>query len=125
VYIHVLWKKLNLCKCHYCCYLKIVVVGADPGAKHLGVVPLGGLFAAVWTIHGLGPYGPQPGSKNGVSYAASDGPCLVVRRSACAQSGIVCQRHLDLAPREGPYQGGEILGFVLGSAGHPRCLQMM
>jgi hypothetical protein len=30
--------------------------------------------------------------------------------------------HLDLTPREGPHRGGEILGCVLESVGHPRCL---
>jgi hypothetical protein len=29
---------------------------------------------------------------------------------------------LDLASREGPRQGGEILGYVLASTGHPRRL---
>jgi hypothetical protein len=29
---------------------------------------------------------------------------------------------LDFASREGPRRGGEILGCVLGSAGHPRGL---
>lgn len=28
------------------------------------------------------------------------------------------QQHLDLAPREGPHMGEEILGFILGSVGH-------
>jgi hypothetical protein len=53
-----------------------------------------------------------------VSRAAPNGPRLVAGWSMYAQSGGIRQRHLDLAPREGPRQGGEILGFVLGSAGH-------
>jgi hypothetical protein len=51
-----------------------------------------------------------------------DGPRLVAERSAHAQG----QRSSLTAPgsrsREGPRRGGEILGCVLGSAGHPRHL---
>jgi hypothetical protein len=36
------------------------------------------------------------------------------------KGGGVCQQHLDRPLREGPREGGEILGFVLESADHPR-----
>jgi hypothetical protein len=41
------------------------------------------------------------------------------------RDGGVRQQHLDLTSREEHRQGGEILGFILGSAEHPRRLQTM
>jgi hypothetical protein len=69
-----------------------------------------------------GTDGPRPGSRSGFPYVESDGPCLVARRFARAQE----RRRSPTAPGSrllgGTHQGGVILGFVLGSAGHPRRL---
>jgi hypothetical protein len=51
-----------------------------------------------------------------------DGTRLMVRRSARAQGRQSSLAAPGSRSREGPRRGGEILGFVLGSAGHPRRL---
>jgi hypothetical protein len=51
-----------------------------------------------------------------------DGPRLGLGRSTMAQRVIFFVVDLDLASREGPRRGEEILGCVLGSEGHPKCL---
>jgi hypothetical protein len=100
-------------------------VGADLGVNHCEVYRAAVLSAEARTVRGLGPDGPRPVAGAGSSLRRGrtvrawwpDSPR--VRRG-----GGVRQQHLDLTSREGPRQGGEILGFVLGSAGHPRRLQM-
>jgi hypothetical protein len=47
-----------------------------------------------------------------------DGSRLVVERSAHAQGRQSSSAAPESRSREGPHRGGEILGFVLGSAGH-------
>jgi hypothetical protein len=51
-----------------------------------------------------------------------DGPRLGLGRFAMAQRVFFFAADLDLASQEGPRRGGEILGCVLASAGHPRNL---
>jgi hypothetical protein len=83
------------------------------------------LFAIAQTIYGQGPDGPRPGAEARVSTDKPDGPRLMVGRSMCAQR----QQSSPTAPgsrsRVGPCRGGEILGFVLESADHPRRLYTM
>jgi hypothetical protein len=87
----------------------------------MGVVPLGGLSTAQ-TVHGLGPGGPQPSSRNEVPCYETDGPRLVARRSTSARGWW----RSPMAPGSrllgGTHQGEEMLGFLLGSTGHPRSL---
>jgi hypothetical protein len=51
-----------------------------------------------------------------------DGPRLVAKRSARAQGQKSSPTAPESRSREGPHQGGEVLGFVLGSVDHPRRL---
>jgi hypothetical protein len=58
--------------------------------------------------------GPRPG-------VGATPPLRTSGRSTMAQR-VFFAAGLDLASREGPRRGGEIIGCVLASAGHPRCL---
>jgi hypothetical protein len=58
--------------------------------------------------------GPRPGAETRVFVDETDGPRAERRRNLLTAPGS--------RSREQPRRGGEILGFVLGSAGHPRCL---
>jgi hypothetical protein len=49
-----------------------------------------------------------------------DSPCLGLGWSAMAQRVVFVTTDLYIASRERPRRGGEILGCVLASAGHPR-----
>jgi hypothetical protein len=66
--------------------------------------------------------GPRPVQRLGFLLDKSDGLRVVTGRSARAQR----RQSSPIAPgsrsQEGPRRGGEILGFVLGSAGHPKRL---
>jgi hypothetical protein len=75
--------------------------------------------AVLRTVRGRGPDGLRPGAGARVSADELDGPRLMVGRSARAPR----RQNSPTAPgshsREGPHQGGEIIGFVLESVGHP------
>jgi hypothetical protein len=87
-------------------------VGADPSANHYMITGGSDLCG--------GADDPRPGAGAVFLPDETDGPCLEAGRSVHAQG----QRSLSAAPRscsrEGPCRGGEVLGFVLGSAvSHP------
>jgi hypothetical protein len=65
------------------------------------------------TIRGIGPDGPRPG-------AGATPPLRTSGRSVMAQRVFFFAVGLDLASREGPCRGGEIVGCVLASTDHPR-----
>jgi hypothetical protein len=69
-----------------------------PEMNHLAV-----LFLKTWTVRNLGV-----------------GALRTSGRSAMAHWVVFFVADLDLASREGPRRGGEILGGVLASVGHPR-----
>jgi hypothetical protein len=73
--------------------------------------PLGG------ALYG-GTDGPRPG-------AGATRPLHTSGRSAMAQRVFFFAADLDLTFREGPRRGGEIVGCVLASVGHPRRLWSM
>jgi hypothetical protein len=83
-----------------------------------------GVLCEARMVRGRGLDGPRPGTEARVSANESDDPRLMVGQSVRAQR----RRSSPTAPgsrsRDGPHWGGEILGFVLGSADHPRCLYM-
>jgi hypothetical protein len=61
--------------------------------------------------------------RSGVFSTASQTVCAQWPDDPHAHRGCgVRQWHLDLTSLEGPHQGGEIVGFVLGSTCHPRRL---
>jgi hypothetical protein len=74
--------------------------------------------AAARMVHGLW-------QELGLLCAEPDGPRLVAGRSACAHRRQCLPTAPGSYPLRGTCQGGEILGFVLGSVGHPKHLQMM
>jgi hypothetical protein len=73
------------------------------------------LFAEVQTVRGIGSDGLRPGCRSvSSSCVHPDGPHLGLGRSAITQSVVFFAANLDLASREGPHRGGEILGVCLG-----------
>jgi hypothetical protein len=68
------------------------------------------------------PDGPRPGVGALLLCVRPDGPRLGLGRSTMAQRVFFFTADLDLTFREGPRRGGEILGCVLASTDHPRCL---
>jgi hypothetical protein len=73
------------------------------------------LSAEAGTVCGTGPDDLRPG-------AGATPPLRTSGRSAMVQRVFFLAADLDLASREGPRRGGEIVGCVLASAGHPRRL---
>jgi hypothetical protein len=81
-------------------------------------------------VRDIGSDGPRPSAgaspplcmSRTVHAWGSNDPCLGLGRSAMAQTVFFAAADLDLAFREGPRRGGEILGCVLASSGHPKRL---
>ena len=66
--------------------------------------------------------GPRAGGGWSTTWRRGYGSCLTSRTvRVCTEAVEFAGEAWILLPR-GPHRGGEILGFVLGSAGHPRCL---
>jgi hypothetical protein len=80
-------------------------------ARNTGDGPFGGVLCG-------GEDGPRPGAAATLLYVCPDGPRLGLGRSAMAQRVFFFAADLDLASREGPRRGGEIVGCVLASTGH-------
>jgi hypothetical protein len=74
--------------------------------------------AKAWTVRGTGP-DVRDLAQERLLCVRPDGPRLGLGRSAMAQR-VFFAADLDLASREGLRRGGEIVGCILASAGHPR-----
>jgi hypothetical protein len=80
------------------------------------------LSAGPRTVRVQEPNGLRSGAEARFLPNEPGGSCLVVGRSARPQGRWSSSTVPESCSREGPRRGGEILGFVLGSADHPRCL---
>jgi hypothetical protein len=80
------------------------------------------LSAEAQTVHGTGPDGPPLAQERLLLCVHLNGPRLGLGRSTMAQRVFFFVADLDLTSREGPRRGGEIVGCVLASVGHPRRL---